>query len=255
MSTYQHWSQIVAELHQANQPYVLVTVLQVRGSAPRSAGTKMVVSRDSTGGSIGGGNLEYQAIQQARALLQENHNQQRQQELLLSTDLNQCCGGAVTVLLESFVECESTVWLFGAGHVAQALVTILSQLPVRVHWVDSRAELFPNILPSTFKIHTNNGLQILDHIQPHHAVVVLTHDHQLDFDLIHQVLAQHKGRWVGLIGSETKARRFRQRLEQVGLSANQIERLICPVGLTQVTGKRPMEVAVSIAAQLISLWA
>ncbi|MBK8455105.1 MAG: xanthine dehydrogenase accessory protein XdhC [Thiofilum sp.] len=253
MST-QHWTQVVADLHQANQPYVLITVLQVRGSAPRHAGTKMVVSHERTWGSIGGGNLEFQAIQQARQLLQEPYNQQRLQELLLSTDLQQCCGGAVTVLLESFVECEQTVWLFGAGHVAQALVTILMQLPVRVHWVDSRAELFPPELPSRLMLHYETGVKLLEQIQAQHDVIVLTHDHQLDFDLVHALLSQGTGRFVGLIGSETKARRFRQRLAQAGLESHLIERLVCPVGLKAVTGKRPMEVAVSIAGQLIALW-
>lgn len=254
MTSISHWSQVIAELHQANQPYVIITVLQVRGSAPRSAGTKMVVSRESTWGSIGGGNLEFQAIQQARELLQESHNQQRMQELLLSTDLQQCCGGAVTVLLESFVECDHTLWLFGAGHVAQALVTILQQLPVRIHWVDSRVELFPTPLPSTLRVHNENGLQLINQIQPQDDVVVLTHDHQLDFELIEQVLTHNKGRFVGLIGSDTKARRFRQRLAQTGLEQTVLERLVCPVGLKEVVGKRPMEVAVSIAGQLINIW-
>ncbi|WP_020560178.1 xanthine dehydrogenase accessory protein XdhC [Thiofilum flexile] len=250
----QHWTAVVAELHQANQPYVLITVLQVRGSAPREAGTKMVVSTQHSWGSIGGGNLEFQALQQAHELLQLGQNQQRMQELLLSTDLQQCCGGAVTILLESFVECDQTLWLFGAGHVAQALVTILSELSVRVHWVDSREELFPASVPSTVTLHTESTLGVLDQIQAQHDIMVLTHDHQLDFEVIEQLLTQSRGRFLGLIGSETKARRFRQRLAQAGFEQAKIERLVCPVGLKEVTGKRPMEVAVSMAGQLISLW-
>ena len=137
---FNHWSEAAARLRELGESYCLVTILTVRGSAPRDAGTKMLVCADQAVGTIGGGQLEFSAIQRARELLLTDHEQQAIEDVPLGAKLGQCCGGHVSLLFEVFVDAAVTIALFGAGHVGRALSTILAELPVQVRWIDSRAE-------------------------------------------------------------------------------------------------------------------
>ncbi len=246
------WYQALAECQQSGQPWVLATVLHTQGSTPRGSGSKMLVTADRTYDSLGGGQLEYQVQAHARELLAAGVSCQRVEHFPLSSKSRQCCGGSVTVLLECQAVKSLQIHLFGAGHVAQALVTILAGLAVRVQWVDSRAEQFPTQLPGN--IHKVCQPRLTDHVarlSPGDYALVLTHDHALDYQLIEALLDRKDCGFIGLIGSKTKALRFAKRLRTASFSEAAIAAVHCPVGLPAVPGKRPMEVAVSIAAQII----
>lgn len=252
--TQAHWTQIVSQLHTQNKRYVTVTVLGVRGSAPRDSGTKMVVTAERCYHSIGGGQLEFMAIQQARKLLDDAAHEQHLEHYPLGPKLGQCCGGSTVVLFEKFQPLCAEVMLFGAGHVGQALCNILAELPVRLSWVDNRQEQFPEII-NVDRIHTicsDTPVSQVATMPPDSYYLIMTHDHQLDFALCCELLKRDDARYIGLIGSKTKWARFERRLTQAGFSTEQINRIQCPVGLTAVPGKRPMEVAVSIAGALIA---
>ncbi|MFW5825016.1 MAG: xanthine dehydrogenase accessory protein XdhC, partial [Marinobacter sp.] len=144
--------------------------------------------------------------------------------------------------------------LFGAGHVARALVTILGELPWRVTWVDERADQFPREVPANVRIHhTDDPAGDAPALCAGRQVLILTHNHQLDFELCRVLLAAGNCAGIGLIGSHTKAERFRQRLDHRGFSGEAIGSIRCPVGCSDVPGKRPMEVAISITAELLAL--
>jgi xanthine dehydrogenase accessory factor len=144
------------------------------------------------------------------------------------------------------------VWLYGAGHVGQALARILAELPLRLTWIDSRAELFPTTLPEGVRV-----LQDADSVAtvfeaPVGAYfVVMSHSHPLDFELCHALLERNDFAWLGLIGSDSKAARFRSRLTRTGLSADVIAKLVCPIGVGGITSKWPAAIAVAVAAQLM----
>jgi xanthine dehydrogenase accessory factor len=144
------------------------------------------------------------------------------------------------------------VWLYGAGHVGQALARILAELPLRLTWIDSRAELFPATLPEGVRV-----LQDADSVAtvfeaPVGAYfVVMSHSHPLDFELCHALLERNDFAWLGLIGSDSKAARFRSRLTRTGLSADLIAKLVCPIGVEGITSKWPAAIAVAVAAQLM----
>jgi xanthine dehydrogenase accessory factor len=232
----------------------LVTVLGARGSTPRESGTKMVVSADATFGTIGGGHLEFKALDIAIVLLGQEGDQQKIEYFPLGPGLGQCCGGSTTVLFESFKGTQFNIMLFGAGHVGLALTGILKQLPCQLHWVDSREALHPASLPAHIKtvISERPAHEVAD-MPPGSYYLIMTHNHQLDYEILEAVLKRGDARYVGLIGSETKWRRFKMRLEHKGYSPDFYRDVHCPVGLAAVPGKRPIEVAVSVAGELIAI--
>ncbi|MBC7193793.1 xanthine dehydrogenase accessory protein XdhC [Marinobacter sp.] len=251
-----NWYQAVAECESRGEPYVLVTVLGVTGSVPREPASKMVVTGEHSYDTIGGGHLEYRICQQARERLAKQDYSSELGHFPLGASLGQCCGGSVSVLIEAHPGCEQELVIFGAGHVARALVTILGDLPWRVTWVDERADQFPAEIPANIRIHhTDDPAGDAPALCAGKQVLILTHNHQLDFELCRILLTAGNCAGIGLIGSDTKAERFRQRLIHRGFSPDQINTIRCPVGRSDVPGKRPMEVAVSICAELLSLGA
>jgi len=253
---HQHtWLQAASELEESAETYVVVTLLNTAGSTPRSSGTKMVVSETDIYATIGGGHLEYKAIKHARQLIQDGQSCQQVENFQLGASLGQCCGGQVLVLFETFANEKLHLDVYGAGHVGQALIPILSQLPIQIRWIDSRSELFPDHIPSNVKkVVDEDPVQQVKTAAKQTATLILTHNHQLDFDLCQAVLKRDDATWLGVIGSDTKAKKFQYRLQQRGFSKQQIESMTCPVGLPEVTGKLPMEVAISIAGELIGLY-
>lgn len=249
----QSWSEAIHQLTQRSTDHVLATILGTAGSTPRNSGSKMVVTADDIYDTVGGGHLEFQIIQRARELLLETGDDQQMAHFPLGAKLGQCCGGSVSVLFERFVCQRPVVQIHGAGHVGLALIHILGQLPMTVQWVDSRADLFPDTLPA--------NVERVVETYPEDAVkdapaktlfIILTHNHQLDFSLTETILKRGDASLLGVIGSDTKADRFRMRLQHKGFTEEQIQQMQCPVGLAQVGGKLPMEVAVSIAGQIIA---
>jgi xanthine dehydrogenase accessory factor len=214
----------------------------------------MVVSAEGLAGTIGGGNLEHQCEAAARGLLSDGAEGVITRDFPLGPALGQCCGGHVTVLFEVIRPPRLHIALFGAGHVGKALVKILADLPCRVTWIDARPEALPANLPvSIVPLRTAHPAQAVDALPAGSVVIVMTHDHQLDFDIVAAALRRPDLRAVGLIGSDTKRARFSGRLLRLGLSREEVGRLICPIGLPGIEGKEPAVVAVSVAAQLLQL--
>jgi xanthine dehydrogenase accessory factor len=245
------WLEALGAAERDNLPAVLVTVLAAKGSTPREAGAKMVVSADGLAGTIGGGNLEFQCEAAARSLLAAGADGPSTQDFPLGPALGQCCGGHVTVLFEVLRPPKLQIGLFGAGHVGKALVKLLADLPSRVSWVDSRPEALPaNLPPNVTPVRTAQPVQTVAALPPGSLVLVMTHDHQLDFEIVSAALRRPDLLAVGLIGSDTKRARFLSRLARLGIAT---DRLICPIGLPGIEGKEPAVVAVSVAAQILQM--
>ncbi len=252
------WFDALHLCQQQGKSYVLVTLLATAGSTPRNGGCKMLVCEDTSFDTIGGGHLEFAVIKQARTLLLENTNCQKIEHYPLSSKLGQCCGGATNVLFEVFTQHTQHLAVFGAGHVSQALVPILAQLPLQISWVDNRQAMLDDIakqpVPSNVKLVLSESPEEVIKQLPNQAwALIMTHNHQLDFDIVLAALKRADMDFIGMIGSDTKARRFRTRLAHKGQTQSDIDRLVSPVGLLNIPGKRPIEVAVSMAAQLIQM--
>jgi xanthine dehydrogenase accessory factor len=227
----------------------------------------MVVAADRAWGSIGGGNLEETAVARARAMLETSAPLPEQLTLGLTdkarTDHGrQCCGGEVSVLLEP-LRVVPSVAIFGVGHVGLELARILVRHDLDLHLVDSRASQL-----------TDERLQCLvdgeARVQAHHSpvpelalgavpagthVLVMTHDHAEDFALCDAALRCRELGSIGLIGSGAKWARFRAGLATEGHGEESIGRIRSPIGATDVIGKEPATIAVSVAAELLELFA
>jgi xanthine dehydrogenase accessory factor len=252
------WFDALHQCQQEGKSYVLITLLATAGSTPRNGGTKMLVCDDSEFDTIGGGHLEFEVIKQARHLLADDTTTQKVEHYPLSSKLGQCCGGATNVLFEVFTGHTQHIAIYGAGHVSKALVPILAQLPLQISWIDNRQDMLDDIAKQTFPtnvklVSSEYPAETIANLPRKSWVMIMTHNHQLDFEIVEAALMREDISFVGMIGSDTKARRFRTRLAHRDFKQQDIHRLVSPVGVLDIPGKRPIEVAVSMAAQLIQL--
>ena len=139
------------------------------------------------------------------------------------------------------------LWLFGAGHISRALAPLLSQLDYQVtvfderqHW--SQANAFPQEVTVLTQAYPEQAPSADSHI------LIMTHSHKLDYQLLTHFISQPLA-FLGVIGSRSKSVRFHHRLERDGYDSNA---LTMPIGLNGM-GKKPMEIAISICAQLLQL--
>ncbi len=260
------WLSAAQQLRHDGEPGMLVTVIEVRGHAPREAGAKMVVSRDRIWGSVGGGNLEATAVARAREMIESGTGQPEIRESQLNPRARtehgrQCCGGVVRLLLEPLAV-PPVVALFGIGHVGYELARILSRLPIRLLLVDSRAGQLDRVRLADIIdghadvgiYHTLLGEQVLEQVPRGAHVVIMTHDHAEDFALCDAALRlpQPLGS-IGLIGSSVKWTRFQAMLSEQGHSKAAIGRITCPIGQPGITGKDPAVIAVAVASALLQM--
>ncbi|WP_312234702.1 xanthine dehydrogenase accessory protein XdhC, partial [Stutzerimonas nitrititolerans] len=248
------WINALAELQQQGEPCVLVTIIEERGSTPRNAGSKMVVSRERLYDTIGGGHLEYKAQKIAREMLENRVRETRLERFSLGASLGQCCGGATVLLFEPMGQPQAHIAVFGAGHVGRALVPLLASLPCKVRWIDSRESEFPAQIPAGVEKVVND--EVVDEVENMPAgsyFIVMTHNHQLDLELTAAILSRGDFTYYGLIGSKSKRAKFEHRLRDRGFQPETVQRMRCPMGIAEVKGKLPVEIAVSIAGEVIAI--
>ena len=154
-------------------------------------------------------------------------------------------------MIEPLTDAAQPFWIWGAGHVGRALVQILAPLDeLEIIWVDTAKDRFPQNVPiGVTVLPIAEPAAALRHAPAGSAHLIVTYSHALDFELCHQLLS-HKFNWAGLIGSATKWARFRRRLQALGHSDAQINRIICPIGRPEY-GKQPTQIAIGVAADLL----
>lgn len=266
-----HWLDALQDLRSRRIPAVIVTLATVRGHAPRNGGAKMVVSPDAVHGTVGGGNLEQTAIEQARRMLADGTAEPELLTLTLSdkavTEYGvQCCGGEVTMLLEP-IRVTPTVAVFGLGHVGLELARILARHELDLVLVDSRAEMLTeerigvpgahgplgDAVARVRVVHAPVPETALADLAPGAHVLVMTHDHVEDLAIVDQALRSPGLGSVGLIGSASKWARFRKKLHELGQTDADLARVTTPIGIPEVSGKQPAVIAVSVAARILQL--
>ena len=248
---------------------VLVRVESTQGSAPREAGTWMAVWADGLTATIGGGQLEFQATQEAREFLDGTRPIDGTQRYPLGPSLGQCCGGVMhlsyrritaadaTALQRELVAQLAPVALFGGGHVGAALARLLAALPFAVRWIDSRDGVFPDALPAQIDTEHSDPVQdAVAALAPGSRVLIMSFSHAEDLDIVIACLKRLRERndlpYVGLIGSKTKWATFSHRLEARGFTADELARITCPIGVPGITGKEPEVIAIAVVAQLLA---
>jgi xanthine dehydrogenase accessory factor len=261
------WMKAVQHLRSQRRAGVLVTVMSVRGHAPREAGAKMVVASDNVWATVGGGNLEAVAIERSRALLAEGTTTPEVLDVALSDKAPyqhgvQCCGGEVKLLLEPLPVVPS-VAIFGVGHVGLELARILARHDIELHLIDSRpdqldAERLQVLDDAVANVHVHQvpvlPELVVSELPPGTHALVMTHDHAEDAALCDAALRNEQLATIGLIGSTAKWARFRRKLAEDGNPAEAIDRIVTPIGLPDLPGKEPATIAVSVAAWLLQLF-
>lgn len=248
-----NWASALLACRQRGEAHALATVIATSGSTPRDSGSKMLVTTDTVVASIGGGGLEQLVVNRARELLATSQDCQELRQFALGAEAQQCCGGSMTVLLECFAAAEQQLVIFGAGHVCHALVSITGRLSLRTLVVDSRPELLA-ALPHSDRVRTlctDDPVELCSSLNDNSLLLVMTHDHRLDYSLVRTLLEPWRWSLLGMIGSATKAHRFRMRLRNDGIRESDLQNLQSPIGITGLKGKLPMEVAVSVSAGLM----
>jgi xanthine dehydrogenase accessory factor len=251
----------------AAEDAMLVCVHETAGSVPREVGAWMAVFRNTVAGTIGGGHLELQAIEEARRRLAGGQGEPVLR-YALGPSLGQCCGGVVRLRFERLAAADAPALaqrlqaelaplaLFGGGHVGKALVRVLSTLPFAVTWIDSRDEIFPDDVPGNVECEHSDPVQAaVADLAPGSRVLVMSFSHAEDLDIVAACLKRLRERgdlpYVGLIGSKTKWATFRHRLEERGFRKQELAQVTCPIGVPGITGKQPEVIAVAVAAQLL----
>jgi xanthine dehydrogenase accessory factor len=246
---------------------VLVTVHETAGSVPRERGAWMAVFPNTIVGTIGGGHLELQAIEEARRRL-EGGTGDPVLRYALGPSLGQCCGGVAHLHYERLGAADARlvgerlsgnaahVALFGGGHVGKALVQVLGTLPFSITWIDSRDEIFPVQVPDNVQCEHSDPVQAaVAQLAPGSRVLVMSFSHAEDLDIVAACLKRLRERgdlpYVGLIGSKTKWATFRHRLEERGFRKQELAQVTCPIGIPGIAGKQPAVIAVAVAAQLL----
>jgi xanthine dehydrogenase accessory factor len=336
------WPRALLKTLEQEAAVVRILVTQVLGSAPREAGVCMLIGREQFQGTIGGGQLEWQALAAARLLLAGGEPAVRLQRIVLASDAAQCCGGVVELWMQRYTRADRALlrsmgdaarrrsavlmttasiagtdhqgvnyqgvnqqivtglgahpevdlmlrtprhqalprvsvtpatavaageratlmerldvalpalWLYGAGHVGQALARIVADLPLEFTWIDPRAHLFPDPLPDSVRgVYAPDPLSTVTAAAAGTRFIVLTHSHALDYALCRAILLRGDFGSLGLIGSMSKGARFRSRLARDGVSAEHIARLQCPIGAGAIASKWPAAIAVAVAFDLL----
>ncbi len=251
----ENWVDLLINFKQQNQAVALVTVTKCLGSTPCVIGSRMIVTKDKKiFGTIGGGKLEYKAIEEA--LMAMNENRIIEATYTLGPEFEQCCGGKVEFIVEPMNQ-SPEVFVFGAGHIGVEIAHVLKGTPFKVTLIDSRENWFDNLkLEAHVYIHPvnlNDFKTFKDAVNWNHNsyILVLTHDHSIDFDIIAMALKEET-KFLGLIGSKTKRVRFNNMLiKEMGISEG-MSNVVCPIGL-DIGGDTPKEIAISVVAQLLQV--
>jgi len=222
------WLRDLAALHGQREPAVSAT----RISQSRPA--KLVVT---AAGVYGEDADETALIEQARHVLQDSRDASRE----------------VQDFFEPIVVPDLNIAVFGAGHVGSAVVAALSGLDCNIRWIDSRRNMFRKVPGNVRAIESQDPSLEVATLPRDSFYLVMTHSHAMDFDICDRILRRRDARYCGLIGSLSKRRRFEKRYRQQGLSQALIDQLVCPIGVNGISGKKPAEIAVAVAAEVLKI--
>jgi xanthine dehydrogenase accessory factor len=249
----------------------LVEVAEARGSTPREKGAWMLVSPSAIFGTIGGGQLEFMAIDKARqvlARLDAASPGKLTLDVALGPEIGQCCGGRVEVavslvdrskreMLFEMAKAEDRkrphIYVFGGGHVGHALAASFALLPVQAVVVETRADALEGMPAGVETRLTPVPEEMVREAPAGSAFVVLTHDHALDFLIVAEALKREDTAYVGMIGSKTKKATFRSwYLKTAGGTEGSFARLVSPIGGDDVRDKRPAVIAALATAEIMT---
>lgn len=244
------------ELQKHGTPFVMITLVSVRGSSPAEPGAKVIVTSEGLQfGTVGGGKVEARAIVHAKELLTKPSVAPELIVWNLQRDIGMTCGGEVTYLFETHRRNVWSIAIFGAGHVGQAVVRVLEPLACQLTCTDHRAEWYEK-LPSQghlIRRHLAEPALSVEAFPADTFFAVMTQGHATDVPILEAIARYHpETPYVGVIGSDVKAIKIRAELLKRGVAPEFVKKLHCPMGLPVGTNATE-EMAISIAAELLQV--
>lgn len=245
---------------------ILIEIAGTKGSTPRETGTFMLVSAHGIWGTIGGGQFEYIAIDHARAMLRAE-TEVDNLDIPLGPEIGQCCGGRTQLQfrlltpdvahdlqdrLRQEQDRHPAVFIFGAGHVGKALAFSLEPLPLAITVIETRADELDGLPLTIDAHHAAMPESLVATIPPGGAVLIVTHDHALDFLIAREALARTDLAYIGMIGSATKRATFASWLVREGGDKASMQRMTLPIGDSIVRDKRPEVIAAMTTAEVLT---
>lgn len=224
------WLRDLAALHGQHEPAIIATRIS------RSNPAKLIVTKTEIFGADAE-RADASLVTTARQLLANNPVTTRN----------------VQELFEPVVISDLNIAVFGAGHVGSAVVSVLSGLDCNIRWIDSRRKMFRKVPSNIRAIETPEPALEVAALPANSCYLVMTHSHALDFDICDRILRRRDARYCGLIGSLSKRRRFEKRYRQQGMTQSVIDQLVCPIGVDGISGKKPAEIAVAAAAEILKV--
>lgn len=248
------WVGKLQELRNLGQQVIMVTVIKSTGSTPREAGARMLVLPDGTFfGTIGGGNVEKMALNEAQQCLEKGIS--KKIEIALTKENNMLCNGKMELFMEP-INNNPLLYIFGAGHVGQAVCRVLSDTPFIIHLVDSRKEwIETDKIPENVIRHKESYESVISNARwsaNDTFVVILTHSAENDQKILEKVIINQTC-YLGMVGSASKWKKIKGDLIKAGIKEEEISKVKCPIGL-KLGGKSPQEIAISIAAEVLSTY-
>ena len=224
------WLRDLAALHGQHEPAIIATRMS------RSNPAKLTVTATEIFGAEAE-QADASLVSRARQLLADNPVATRN----------------IQELFEPVVVSDLNIAVFGAGHVGSAVVSALSGLDCNIRWIDSRRRIFREVPANVRAIETSDPALEVAALPANSFYLVMTHSHALDFDICDRILRRRDARYCGLIGSLSKRRRFEKRYRQQGMTQTVIDQLVCPIGVDGISGKKPAEIAVAAAAEILKV--
>lgn len=247
---------VTKELLDEEESFASITLLDIRGSAPQIIGAKAIVTDQGiVAGTIGGGKIEGTAIDHAqRILLGDESISTDLVTWNLQTDIGMTCGGEVKLFFEFH---RQTVWpiaVFGAGHIAQALIPMLTKLNCKVTCIDPRSDWLAKLddHPKLKKRCVENPVDVVKECSDRTFFVLMSKGHSADLPVLADILPRRDAPYVGVIGSKQKASVLRRELGEKNIDLTKFDSVYCPIGLP-IGNNTPVEVAISVVAQLIKI--
>jgi len=222
------WVRDLAALHGQRTPAIIATRIS------RTNPAKLIVTSDQV---FGAEEADASLVARARRILSHNPATVRD----------------VQEFFEPVVAPDLNIAVFGAGHVGTAVVSALSDLDCNIRWVDSRSKMFRKIPVNVRAIDAQDPALEVAAMPADSFYLVMTHSHALDFEICDRILRRRDARYCGLIGSLSKRRRFEKRYRRQGMLQAVIDQLICPIGVDGISGKKPAEIALSTAAEILKV--
>ena len=248
-----------------NSALIKAKVMNALGSTPNKIDDFMLIADNDIFGTIGGGTLEFQVINESKKLL-INNKKENILKIPLGPGIGQCCGGYVQIKLslhknssealkteKLYDDNIANLYIFGAGHIGQALITKLENINFNIFLIDSREDFlkmtnFNNINYLLSK----KPWEIVTRLKDNSYFVILTHSYDYDLKILNEVLKKNFT-FLGLIGSKTKKNKFFKRLIENGHNKSLVETIECPIGINIGNSKDPDEIAFSIITRIISI--